>query len=184
MTIPPRTDMAKQHTIVIFGSSDPKPGEPAYEEARRLGAAIAEAGWILCNGGYGGTMAAGCRGAVEAGGQTIGVSCSAFGRSGVNRWVQHEVKTDDLNDRLAHLIELGDAYVALPGSTGTLLELAMVWELANKRFLPDKPIVLLGTYWRPVLDVVAGETPKSVKHIDVVETVDQVVAILLDRLKA
>ena len=174
--------MADARTITVFGSSDPEPGDPAYAEARRLGAAIAEAGWGLCNGGYGGTMAAGCRGAIEAGGQTIGVSCSAFGRSGINRWVQREVKTDDLNERLDRLIALGDAYVVLPGSTGTLLELAMVWELANKRFVTRRPIVLLGAFWGPVIDVVSREAPRSSRYIDRVETVDEAIALLRDRL--
>jgi len=174
--------MPDARTITVFGSSDPKPDEPAYEEARRLGAAIARAGWVLCNGGYGGTMAAGCRGAIEAGGETVGVSCSAFGRSGINQWVQREVTTDGLNERLDRLIELGDAYVVLPGSTGTLLELAMVWELANKEFVARKPIVLLGAFWAPVVEVVSREAPRSSKHIDRAETTDEAIALLRDRL--
>lgn len=174
--------MSRQHTITVFGSSDPKPGEPEYEVARELGAGIAVAGWVLCNGGYGGTMAAGCRGAVEAGGRTIGVSCSAFGRSGVNEWVQQDVTTADLNQRLSKLIELGDAYVILPGSTGTLLELAAVWELANKRFLKGKPIVLLGEYWRPVVELIGRGYPRSLGHIRQVQTVDETIAAIRERL--
>ena len=174
--------MSRQHTITVFGSSQPRPDEPAYEEARRLGAAIASAGWILCNGGYGGTMAAGCRGAVEAGGTTIGVTCSAFGRGGANRWVQREVFTDDLNARLSRLVELGDAFVVLPGSTGTLLELAEVWELANKGFVTDKPIVLLGDFWEPVVDVVAREAPRSLDCLATARNVDEVVDIVRSRL--
>lgn len=175
--------MSRQRTITVFGSSDPKPGEPEYELARELGAAIAESGWVLCNGGYGGTMAAGCRGAVEAGGRTIGVSCSAFGRGGVNAWVQQDVTTADLSQRLSKLIELGDAYVILPGSTGTLLELAAVWELANKRFLGGKLIVLLGEYWRPVVELIGRGYPQTFGHIRQVQTVDETIAVIRERLR-
>ncbi len=170
--------MSDPLTIAVFGGSEPEPGQPAYEEARRLGAAIAAAGWTLCNGGYGGTMEAGCRGAVEAGGKTIGVSCDAFGRSGVNRWVQREITTRNLTERLNALIEAGDAYVALPGSTGTLLELASVWELANKGFMSGKPIVAMNDFWTPVLATIARETPRSREHVQTAKTVDEVVALI------
>jgi uncharacterized protein (TIGR00725 family) len=161
------------------------PGEQVYEQARVLGAAIAEAGWRLCNGGYGGTMEAACRGAVEAGGpdaQTIGVTCSAFGRKGANRWVRQEIATSNLNDRVARLIELGDAYVVLPGSTGTLLELAMVWELTNKRFITGKPIVLMGNFWQPVVETVAKDTPDAVRCIDQADEPQGVIRIIREHL--
>ncbi len=171
-----------QRTIAVFGGSEPGPGDPAYDEARRLGTAIATAGWTLCNGGYGGTMEAACRGAAEAGGTTIGVTCAAFGRGGANRWVQREISTDNLNDRLSQLIELGDAYVVLPGATGTLLELAAVWELANKRFITGKPIVLLGAFWGPVVELMARASPRSSNHVKLAETVEDVIAVIRDRI--
>ncbi len=52
------------------------------------------------------------------------------------------------------LIELGQAYVILPGSTGTLLELAMCWELMNKKFIPQRPMICLCQYWKPVVEAV------------------------------
>ena len=55
------------------------------------------------------------------------------------------------------LVDLGDAYVALPGSTGTLVELAMVWELMNKRLVELRPIYCLGEFWRPVVSMFSDE---------------------------
>jgi len=56
------------------------------------------------------------------------------------------------------LVRLGRAYVVLPGGTGTLLELALVWERANKGMVRGpRPLVLLGEYWRPVADRVAPD---------------------------
>ena len=43
-------------TITVFGSSQPAEGSKAYEEARRLGRLLAEAGFAVCNGGYAGLM--------------------------------------------------------------------------------------------------------------------------------
>jgi uncharacterized protein (TIGR00730 family) len=138
--------------VVIFGGSSYNPGEEAYEAAEALGRAIAENGWTIVNGGYGGTMLACSRGAAGVGGEVIGVGCTIL-KTGLNEHVTQPVLTANLHDRLARLIELGDAYVALPGSTGTLAELAMVWELVNKQLIPVRPILCWGDFWKPVVCV-------------------------------
>ena len=148
----------KATVITVFGSSAPLPSSPAYQLAHDLGRAIAAAGWALCNGGYGGTMEAAACGAVEAGGHTIGVTCSRFGRGGPNRYIQQEIPTFDLLARLNTLVRLGNAYVVLPGGTGTLLELALVWELLNKRLVRRAaPFILLGDHWTPLVELVRRE---------------------------
>jgi predicted Rossmann-fold nucleotide-binding protein len=63
-----------QVIISVFGSAYPTEDSPAYEQARKVGRMIAEAGWIICNGGYGGAMEASARGAYEAGGKSVGVT--------------------------------------------------------------------------------------------------------------
>lgn len=141
--------------ITVFGSSGPQPGSEEYIVAYQTGRALATKGFALCNGGYGGTMEAGAKGAKEAGGATIGVTSSVFSRS-VNPWIDQEVKTRTMIDRLLKLVELGQGYVVLNGGTGTLLELAAVWEFINKGFQPVKPIILLGSFWRPVVDSIRG----------------------------
>ena len=95
-------------------------------------------------------MEAVSRGASEAGGRVLAVTARVFGR-GANRWVAEEAVVETWRERLFGLIELGDAYVALPGGTGTLAEIAVVWEMLNKRILTTRPFVLLGDFWRPVL---------------------------------
>jgi len=152
----------KATVVTVFGSSAPRRRSTAYELARDLGRAIAGAGWTLCNGGYGGTMEAAARGAVEAGGHTIGVTCSLFGRTGPNRYIQQEIPTFDLLTRLNTLVRLGNAHVVLPGGTGTLLELALVWELLNKRLVRRAaPVILLGDHWTPLVDLVRREQPDA-----------------------
>lgn len=142
--------------ITVFGSSRPAPGTPEYETARELGAALARAGFTVCTGGYGGVMEGVSRGAREAGGHTIGVTAEVF-RSAANAWVVEEVCVKTWQERLFELIRRGAGYVVLPGGTGTLAELAVVWEMLNKSFLARKPLVLLGDFWRPVLDLVEKE---------------------------
>ncbi len=170
--------------VTVFGSGEVGANSRAYKVAFELGQAIGQAGWTLCNGGYGGTMAAAGAGAVAAGGHTIGVTCAAFKRARPNPYIRQEVPTFDLLQRLNTLVRLGRAYVVLPGGTGTLLELAMVWELLNKRLLkPARPLVLLGEFWKPVVDCVGEEQIEAVR-LHVAEDVAGVTEILGQHISA
>jgi len=178
-----------QKTIVVFGSGKPAPDSDNYLLAFELGKALASAGYQLANGGYGGTMAALAQGAHLACQEhninsiTIGVTCSAFGRSGPNQWIDKELRTENLSERLNTLINLGDAFIVLPGGTGTLLELAACWELMNKHFLKQAPIICLTTYWKPVINLLveAGETDG--RYVCYADSLDQVLQILTKHFK-
>ncbi len=137
--------------ITVFGSSRPEEGHVDYADALELGRALAEAGFAVCTGGYGGVMEAVSRGARESGGGVIAVTSSFF-RAQTNRWVEEETRVDTWQERLFELVRLGDGYVACKGGTGTLVELAVVWEMLNKRAMEQRPFVVLGDFWQPILD--------------------------------
>ncbi len=142
--------------ITIFGSARPVEGEDLYEEARMVGAELGKAGFVVCNGGYGGTMEASARGAKEAGGRTIGVVSEFFSLE-PNRWIDKRVVVKSLTDRLMELISLADGYVVLKGGTGTLLEFASVWEFMNKSVIEQKPVIVLGDFWKGVIETLNQE---------------------------
>ena len=168
-----------EKVIAVFGTARAKPRDCAYLSAYQLGSLLAAAGFTIANGGYGGTMLAAAKGAADAGGQTIGVTCSAFKRGAANEYITREIVTASLDERLDTLIKLGRAYVVLPGGTGTLLELAKVWELKNKDFLnAAKPIILIGEFWKPLAGLVATEDPQSLRCLTVVEEPARAVEIL------
>jgi len=165
--------------ISVFGSGRAKPGDSTFEMAYNLGKILAEAGFAIANGGYGGTMLAAAKGAAQAGGETIGVTCSAFKGSSANKYISREIATASLDERLETLIKLADAYVILPGGTGTLLELAKIWELKNKGFLnKDKPIILLGVFWKPLLDLVDKDDSASSKLLHQAGSIEEAIGIL------
>jgi len=141
---------AVARVITVFGSSRPREGDPSYAEARELGWALAAKGFLICTGGYGGVMEAVSHGAKDAGGQTLGVTAKVF-RARANRWVDKEIRVGTWRDRLFELIRRGSGYVACKGGTGTLVELAVVWEMLNKGVMQRKPFVVLGDFWEPVL---------------------------------
>ncbi|HUU14051.1 MAG TPA: LOG family protein [Terriglobia bacterium] len=183
-------------TVTVFGSSLPREGSTAYGEARRLGELLAKRGFAVANGGYAGLMEATARGAREAGGHTLGVTCAIW-PAAANPWIVEEVRTQSFLERLTTLIERGDAYIVLPGGTGTLAELAVVWEMMNKSALSRslggrKPLLVMVPYWQPVIDCLSQEislaAPEASRRgpaMDFVTTVnrpEQAVEILLEKL--
>mgnify|MGYP001045934905 CR=1 FL=1 len=100
-----------------------------------LAAAVRELGsWIGANGHrlvYGGSrsglMGQLAQSALDAGGTVTGVEPQFF----VQQELQHDgltelIVTEDMTDRKTKMIELGDAFIAFPGGTGTLEEIAEV----------------------------------------------------------
>ena len=85
--------------MAVFGSSEPVPGDPLYEQARRLGTLLAGAGHSVVTGGYGGVMQAACQGAREAGGRTLGIGCAIFTDRTPNPYLDDTVIAPDLFDR-------------------------------------------------------------------------------------
>ena len=137
--------------VSVFGGSRAAEDSPDYQDAYLLGGLLAGAGYTLCNGGYHGTMAAAARGAKNAGGRTIGITVELLARLTPNPWIDEEVATATLFARLERLATLGDAYVALRGGIGTLLEVALVWNLGQLQGEPQRPIVTVAPGWRSVL---------------------------------
>lgn len=144
--------MSQEKIVTVFGSSRPREGEADYEEARVLGRALAKHGFAVCSGGYGGVMEAVSRGAKEAAGKTYGVTAEFFTAAKLNSWIDTEVRMKTWEERLFELIRLADGFVACKGGTGTLVELAVVWEMLNKSVMSGKPFAVLGNFWQPVLD--------------------------------
>lgn len=166
--------------ITIFGSSQTKEGEKGYEEARILGKKFAEAGHTVCNGGYGGTMEASARGAKEAGGKTLGITTEDFGGP-ANRWIDREIRVKKWDDRLFKLIKTGDAYIILDGGTGTLVELFVVWEMSNKKFL-SKPMVILGPQIQTLAETVQ-KWPQMMRNVNLTfaNTPEEVLRVLKEK---
>jgi hypothetical protein len=181
------TKEVRERIITVFGSSRISIGEPEYQTAYDLGKLLAQSGYTICNGGYGGVMEASAKGARDAGGKTIGVVTSYFKRS-ANSFIDEVISVKSLIDRLLKLIGLGDAYVILRGSTGTLVELATVWEYMNKSVMQSKPIIVIGNFWTPVIDTLEEELihegmEEVTKFVKLVNSPKECVDALDEKLK-
>lgn len=141
--------------ISVFGGSQPREGDAAYAEAVELGRLLAEGGHVVLTGGYIGVMEGVSRGARDAGGHVIGVTCEdieAWRPVKPNAWVMEEIRKKTLVERLHTLIHESDAALALPGGAGTLTEIALMWNLMIVESLHRRPLVLIGDGWQSVFD--------------------------------
>ncbi|GBC77834.1 hypothetical protein HRbin08_01316 [bacterium HR08] len=137
--------------ISIFGGSRCSPQDWEYQEAERLGRCLAEAGYIVCTGGYAGVMEAANRGARLAGGESWGVTVEIF-PDPPNPYLSREIRTRDLLERLKVVNELAQGFIALRGGIGTLAEVALFWNLALlDQVSANKPLILLGACWEPIV---------------------------------
>jgi len=141
--------------ITIFGGATPQANGTSYEDAFRLGKRLAEAGHTVLTGGYIGTMEAVSRGAAEAGGHVIGVTCQeieTWRNVKPNAWVLEEIRFPTLHERLLALIDACDAAIALPGGIGTLVEIALMWNRMIIDAIPRRPLILVGEGWKKTIE--------------------------------
>ncbi|OQY36205.1 MAG: hypothetical protein B6I38_00190 [Anaerolineaceae bacterium 4572_5.1] len=137
--------------VTVFGGSKPQAGSPAYAQAQKLGELLALAGCTVLTGGYIGAMEAVSRGAAEAGGHVIGVTCDeieSWRPVRPNRWVHEEMRYPTIRQRLYALVDNCDAALALPGGIGTLAEIAVTWSQLQIQALEPRPLIAIGTGWK------------------------------------
>jgi uncharacterized protein (TIGR00730 family) len=143
--------MHDRKTVAVFGSSEPAEGDSLYETAYELGKLLAAKGFDICTGGYGGVMEAASKGAREKGGGAVGVTVGMFSARIPNPYISEHFHENDLYGRTKRLIEVSDAFIILHGKSGTLSELTFLWALHRGGELGDKPIILLGDFWKKLL---------------------------------
>jgi hypothetical protein len=174
--------------ISVFGSSMPHPGSADYEAARDLGRRLAEAGFAVQTGGYAGVMEAASRGANEAGGHVVGVTCATFEASDSarpNAWVKEVVQQPTLHARVFYLVAHCDGAIVMPGGAGTLSELALAWNLVQVHEIPPKPIILVGGLWQRTLAAFVDRAyiyPQHAALLTLARTPAEAVDVLAERI--
>ena len=91
-----------------------------------------------------------------AGGHVIGVTTDQIGLQfnvQPNSYLDEIVNYADLRDRLLHMVEHADGYLAMPGGIGTLHEIAETWELMRVGGVPRQPFVCYGRMWADVIAI-------------------------------
>jgi uncharacterized protein (TIGR00725 family) len=120
VSAPPLDPRRRQVAVVGPRDADIAQERAAYD----VGAGLARAGILVVTGGLGGVMAAACRGAVEAGGATLGLLPGEDAEA-ANPWVTMVVPTGLGEARDVLVVRAAAALVAVGGGWGTLAEIAL-----------------------------------------------------------
>lgn len=155
-----------RYRVTIFGSARAKPGTFAYEETKRVAAALAEMGCDIITGGGPGLMQAANEGTENAGADahSLGIRVDLPFEQEVNSFVEKAFEHRTFFTRLHHFVLASDAFIVAPGGIGTVLETAMIWQLLQVRHLEKTPLILVGKMWTGFVEWARGsmlsfETP-------------------------
>lgn len=148
--------MNMKRICVFCGSS--MGNKPVYRDAaEQLGGYLVKNNIGLVYGGARvGIMKVLANKVLENGGEVIGVMPHLL----INKEVAHEgltrfVEVESMAERKAHMIDISDAFIALPGGFGTLDELSEILTY-NQLHITDKPMGLLNIngYFDRLLDFI------------------------------
>ena len=173
--------------VSVFGSARTRPDHPVYELGRVVATALVEAGYAVITGGGPGAMEAANRGALDAGGTSIGLGIELPFEAGLNDYVDLGVNFRYFFVRKTMFVKYARGFVVLPGGFGTLDELFEAVTLVQTEKVTSFPIVLMGRdYWGGLLEwlrataVAAGTiSPGDLELLTVTDDVDEAVAAIV-----
>jgi uncharacterized protein (TIGR00730 family) len=143
--------------VSVFGSARIGEGEPLYEDARKLGALLAEAGFAVITGGGPGIMEAANRGAKEADGVSVGCNIELPFEQDPNPYTNLSINFRYFFVRKTMFVKFSDGFVIFPGGFGTLDELFESLTLVQTHKIKRFPIILYGSaYWGGLIDWIVG----------------------------
>lgn len=143
-----------RYRVSIFGSARTQPGDFAYQETRRLAAALASMDCDIITGGGPGLMQAANEGAssVPGAARSVGIRIELPFEQDVNAFVTQAFEHRTFFTRLHQFVIQSDAFVVAPGGIGTVLETMMVWQLLQVGHLQGTPLIMVGKMWSGLVE--------------------------------
>ena len=139
--------------VTVFGSARSQPGSQDYEDAYAMGKALAGGGHAVITGGGPGDMEAANKGALEAGGPSIGLAIELPWELKPNPYLTKTLSFRYFFVRKVMFVKYSQAFVIMPGGFGTLDEMFEAITLIQTRKVKPFPVILAGDdgYWEGLL---------------------------------
>jgi hypothetical protein len=139
--------------VAFFGSSRTPPSDPLYGLAERTARLLAESGYTILTGGGPGLMEAASKGAMEAGGLSVGLNIDLPREQAPSPYLGRLLNFRYFFVRKVMFVKYAVGFVIAPGGFGTLDELFEATTLVQTHRTPPFPVVLLGTaYWSGLIE--------------------------------
>ena len=168
--------------VTIFGSARLNEGDTYYAKAVKLAGDLSRQGYVIITGGGPGIMEAGNKGAIEAGGRSIGLNVDLPHEQSPNAYQTDELKFRYFFVRKVMLVKYSTAFVVFPGGFGTIDELFEALTLVQTKKVTPFPVFLVGVeYWRGLVQWLQGTlvrggtvSPEDLHLFKVVDDIDQI----------
>ena len=170
--------LADLHPCVsVFGSTRVKPEDEDYQKAERIGRLLAEKGFGVITGGGPGVMEAVNKGALEAGGKSVGLNIELPFEQKPNPYTNVRLSFRYFFVRKVMFVKYAVAFIILPGGFGTMDELFESITLIQTHKIKPFPVFLVGSdYWRGLLNWIKGVVLKegkiSPEDLNIVQLID------------
>lgn len=139
--------------VTIYGSARTPKEHKYYQLAEKIAAGLAEAGYAIITGGGPGIMEAANKGAMEAGGVSIGLNISLPHEQAPNRYTNFPLHFKYFFVRKVMFMKYSMAFVCMPGGFGSLDELFEAMTLIQTQRIKPFPIVLVGSdFWAGLVE--------------------------------
>jgi len=173
--------------VSVFGSARTPKDHPTYAQAEAVGRGLAKAGFVVITGGGPGTMEAANKGALEAGGESIGLGIELPFEARLNDYVSFGLNFRYFFVRKMMFVKYSQGYVVMPGGLGTMDELFEAMTLSQTKKITQFPVVLMGVkHWEGLLDwmretmLADGRIKQSdLDMITLTDDVDEAVELML-----
>jgi uncharacterized protein (TIGR00730 family) len=140
--------------VTVFGSARFTEDHPYYAAARETGRRLARLGFTVMTGGGPGIMEAANRGALEAGGRSVGCNIRLPKEQQPNPYLDRWMTFDHFFVRKVLLFKYSYAFVIMPGGFGTSDELFEALTLIQTGKISNFPVIVYGKeYWRDVVEL-------------------------------
>jgi len=134
--------------VSIFGSARTEPKDPTYKKAEELAALFAKEKFAVITGGGGGIMEAANKGAVEAGGTSVGLNINLPFEQHPNPYANVRLDFNYFFIRKVMFVKYAHAYIIMPGGFGTLDEFFEAMTLIQTHRIKPLPVIMVGSdYW-------------------------------------
>ena len=146
--------LSQVNGVTIFGSARSQPGSKDYEAAEAMGRALAQAGYAVITGGGPGDMEAANKGALEAGGESVGLAIELPYELRPNPYLTRTLSFRYFFVRKVMFVKYSRAFVIMPGGFGTLDEMFEAVTLVQTKKVKPFPVILVGDdgYWDGLID--------------------------------
>ncbi len=139
--------------ISVFGSARTDPKDPYYAKAVECGRALVAKDFAVITGGGPGIMEAANKGAIEAGGVSVGLNIALPMEQKPNPYQNVELDFRYFFIRKVMFVKYARGFIIFPGGFGTMDEFFEALTLMQTLKIVPFPVVLVGTkFWSGLLD--------------------------------